>query len=871
MKKSILLIMVLFIVGCTNGNKPQNKVVKRPSSPAVGDSYIFKTRLGHEANKDYVVKNGEKEVRIFFDVRSNDIEKVNLNFKQKDKFEIFEMKKLGVSGLKEIYYINVDYDPSNNGIEYYFEIVDGDAKIYYGEQVVNDKMEVESLDYTFGKEDETRAPHWAKEVVWYQIFMDRFKNGNKENDPIYNEYGPQSFKKPTDKLESGTPKASLIPEERWNSFIDGWNAGQFTINEWTSNWHKDEPWEKKAREKHDWDDGNTRHYGGDIQGVIEKLDYIKDMGFTAIWFNPVFYAESNHKYDTADYRHIAPAFGVIEQTGNTYDVKVNSDNKYGNKIHSKKGDSEYKLLSYDINLGRNQLNETSDPSTWVWTESDLLMVKLIKEAHKRGIRIIFDGVFNHTGNEFWAFVQTLIEGPDSEYADWYTFHDWNEVEENKNDNIDEWNPGVEYSGKAEYGVFKKDGETYRRRWVETPKGATDEEKWEIFLWNKDNVEYESWWGYRSLPKLDHGNKKVGQHMIDISKKWMLGPDGEVSDDWKNDDGIDGFRLDVPLDIEDQTFWERWKKEIIDVKPDVYTSAEIWGEAREHIYEEKFDAAMNYQFAAHILEYLVNTGRRSKVEPTEYKAKQELLFSKYPDETAQIMQNLMDSHDTDRIYSMVINPDREYDRNNRVNENRSYKAMRPDLYDDDAVNNLKLVSLIQMTYVGAPMVYYGGEVGIWGADDPQDRKPMLWDEYEYNNETDTLEKYKEKDINFPESVEVNEANGEISYPVEINEDIKSWYKDLIQIRNENKELFSFGNTKYVLIDDEKDAIAYERTNEDKIILVVINNNEKKENLKVRVTEPGIYENLLDEKEYETFEGELEIDLDSKSGVLLKLKK
>ncbi len=868
-KKLIIITTFLMMLGCTNQNIAKNPVVKRPSKPTRGDSYIFKSRISHEQNTSNIVVVDKENIRLFLRTRSDDIEKVNLVYDD-GEINTLEMNKVGIVGLSEYYVADVKL--KNDSIKYHFEIIDGKAILYYSERITEKKDEIEDFNYILDQKRLVNPPKWAEDVVWYQIFPERFKNGNKDNDPIYNEYGPQSFKKPLEKLSNGTLKSSLIPEERWNSRFDKWNAGDFTINKWGSDWNKYEEWEDKAREKNDWDHGNTRHYGGDIQGVIEKLDYIKEMGFTAIWFNPVFYAESNHKYDTADYRHISPAYGVIEETGENQGIEVAPDNKYGTKTRNKNGDSEYKLLSYDIKTGRNGLGETSDPATWVWTESDLIAIKMIKEAHKRGIRVIFDGVFNHTGNEFWAFTEALIEGPTSDYADWYKFSDWRKANKYSKENIEEWNPAIEYSGEAKYGVFKKDGENYRRKWVETEKKATPKEQWEIYLWNKENVEYESWWGYRSLPKLDHYNEKVGKHMLDISNKWILGPDGKSSEDWKNDDGIDGFRLDVPLDIENQEFWETWKKEIRESKKDIYTTAEIWGEeAREHIYSDKFDAAMNYEFGGNLLKYIVNTGKREKISSSELKTAQELLFLRNADKTAKVLQNLMSSHDTDRVFSMVINPNREYDRDNRILENRSYRAIRPDLYDNNAVKNMKLISLMQMTYVGAPMMYYGDEKGMWGADDPQDRKPMLWDDIEYEKETETLDKYRKKNVEFSDEVQVDEANGMISYPVKENEELNSWYKKIIEIRNDNIELYSNGELKYILTDDDKNILAYQRENDEKVSIVIVNNNDKKQKIKIPTEVSGKYIELTKDEEYETFEKNIELDLEGKTGIILYLKK
>jgi glycosidase len=177
------------------------------------------------------------------------------------------------------------------------------------------------------------VPQWAKDAIWYQIFPERFRNGDRSNDPT-----------PAD-LE-------MSPGREWK------------VSPWTSDWYKLQPWEEKFSSRFY---GNVfeRRYGGDIQGVIDKLDYLSDLGITAIYFNPVFDAISLHKYDASTYHHI--------------------DHTFGPDPH---GDQE--LIK----------GETEDPGTWKWTSADSLFLRLIKEAHRRGIKVIIDGVFNHSGTRF---------------------------------------------------------------------------------------------------------------------------------------------------------------------------------------------------------------------------------------------------------------------------------------------------------------------------------------------------------------------------------------------------------------------------------------------------------------------------------------
>ncbi|MCB0749925.1 MAG: alpha-amylase, partial [Ignavibacteriae bacterium] len=207
------------------------------------------------------------------------------------------------------------------------------------------------------KIDIKRVPQWASEAVWYQIFPERFNNGDKNNEP-----------KPID-LAGGWPYN--IPE--------GWQN-----HPWTSDWYKLQPWENNGHDFY-WNAG-VRRYGGDLQGVINKLDYLQNLGITDIYFNPVFESPSLHKYDASSYHHIDNNFGP--------------DPEKDRQIWSQEN--------------------PIDPTTWQWTTADKLFLELIKEAHNRNIRVIIDGVFNHVGNTFWAFKDLIEKQEKSQFKDWFS-------------------------------------------------------------------------------------------------------------------------------------------------------------------------------------------------------------------------------------------------------------------------------------------------------------------------------------------------------------------------------------------------------------------------------------------------------------------
>ena len=436
-----------------------------------------------------------------------------------------------------------------------------------------------------GRAPVVRTPDWAKDAIWYQIMVDRFRSGTAENDPD-------------------------------------------PVRPWTSEWYTPSAWEGG--------DGQTfyeyyvfsRLYGGDFQGMIEKLDYLKELGVTALYLNPVFQSPSPHKYNATNFVHI--------------------DEHYGVKGDYAKAEASENLL---------------DPATWTWTPSDELFLEFLRQAKARGFRVILDGVFNHVGATHPAFLDVRKRGEASPFADWFAVRSW------------------------------------------------------------DPFEYDGWAGFGELPvfaKSADGlaSATAAKHVYDVTRRWM-DPDG----DGDPSDGIDGWRLDVPNEVP-LPFWIEWRKFVKAINPDAYITGEIWKRADEWLDGRSFDAVMNYPFAEASIAWVGD--RANKIAPSELDRRLAELRLAYPAEVTYCLMNLLDSHDTDRIASMLANPDREYDRGNREQDGAKYDAGKPSA---EVYRKVRLLALLQMTYVGAPMIYYGDEVGMWGSDDPNNRKPMLWKDLE----------------------------------------------------------------------------------------------------------------------------------------------
>ena len=507
--------------------------------------------------------------------------------------------------------------------------------------------------YTLGESHQADAttPEWTKHAIWYQIMVDRFRNGDTDNDP-------------TRTMKCG------------------------------QSWYQASPWEgRDGQSFYEWYVFD-RMCGGDLRGLCDKLDHLARLGVNAIYLNPIFQAESCHKYNATSYLHVDDRYGFAE---------------------------EYSPAE--------EAEDLLDPQTWRWTRSDLLFLDFLKEAKARGFRVIIDGVFNHVGTAHPAFRDVLRKGRESRFADWFDVRNW------------------------------------------------------------DPFEYEGWAGFGGLPafkKNDDGIEcqAVKDHIFAITRRWM-DPDG----DGDPSDGIDGWRLDVPNEIA-LPFWIEWCAEVRSINPEAYISGEIWDRAEEWLDGRSFDAVMNYEFAKVLFDWI--GAKNEKITASRADQRLAELRRAYPSEITYSLQNLIDSHDTDRAVSKIHNPDRPYDSGNREQDDPQYDGGRP---SNAAYRRLRLLVLFQMTYVGAPMIYYGDEVGMWGSDDPNNRKPMPWDDLEPNDD--------------PEN--------------RVMPELFESYARMIGLRREHEAL-RIGSFETVCTDDRMDVWMYRRIHEDEEILVAINAGE-----------------------------------------------
>ena len=519
------------------------------------------------------------------------------------------------------------------------------------------------------------APDWARHAVWYQIFPERFRNGDRANDPT-----PASL--------AGT----------WPYFVpSGWK-----VSPWTSDWYALQPWERDG--KGFFVHAQLRRYGGDLQGIIDRLDSLKELGVNALYLNPIFESPSLHKYGAAMFHHVDKHFGPDPA-----------------------GD-----------LGLFAAEDPADTSTWRWTAADRLFLKLIDEVHRRHMRIIIDGVFNHVGIPFWALQRAKREGPDGRFARWFHITRWDD-----------------------------------------PATSADE------------FAVRSWSGVQDLPELARDeislHPDIRAHFRQVVRRWM-DPDG----DGDPRDGIDGWRLDVAAEVP-MAFWKEFRGWVKGINPDAYLTGEVWWEdyAANRLrdaapwLDQAFDGVMNYRFGDALYQFF---NQPEAIRATGLVRLLTAIHRDYGYERSLALQNLLGSHDTARIGSMVVNPTYRQDHQSGVQENRSYAVRAPDAAEKQ---RWRQMVAFQFLSPGAPYIYYGDEVGMWGADDPDCRKPMVWPDLRYDRErSHPFGMKRPADVVAPDA------------------DLRRFYQGLARLRARH-EVLRTGGFEVVLSDDERRLIAFRR--------------------------------------------------------------
>ena len=501
------------------------------------------------------------------------------------------MSKLRSSEHFDFYYADLE---DRDYLKYYFKIIDGKNTLFFTRFGITDYLKEDAL---FEYNKNFTLPEWAKGALMYQIFIDRFNRGDETNDVVDDEY-----------IYIGLP---VKHKENWNEYPSNFDVGYF--------------------------------YGGDLAGVLQKLDYLRDFGVEVIYFNPLFVSPSNHKYDTQDYDYIDPHIGVIVEDADGVLGEYDTDNKnavkYVKRVTSKK------------NL----------------EASNELFIRLVEEAHKRNIKVIIDGVFNHCGS----------------------FNKWMDKE----------------------GIYKRADDKY-------PIGAywSKESEFRPYF-NFIGNEYDGWWGHDTLPKLYYENsKKLVDEVLNIAKKWVSPPFN-----------VDGWRLDVAADLGyshefNHIFWSMFREAVKSANNDAVILAEHYGDPSFWLDGKCWDGVMNYDgFMEPVSWFLTGLEKHSDREDMNLKGNADAFFlmlknalGKMPYDSILVSMIQLSNHDHSRFLTRT---------NGIVGRINSHKS-------EDAESGVKLevmrqAIMMQITLPGAPTVYYGDEVGVCGFTDPDNRRTYPW--------------------------------------------------------------------------------------------------------------------------------------------------
>ena len=630
-----------------------------------------KTALFCDGTEGYVYPPEPKEselVTFRFRTAKDDVDRVGLV----TSADTYVMEKECTQG--EFDYYTFETRLGEEPFRYCFEVQSGTEKYYYGRCGISREI----LEYyNFVVVPGFSTPDWAKGAVMYQIFTDRFYNGDKSNDVETNEY---------------------------------YYIGDYSQR--VTNW-----------DKYPANMGVREFYGGDLQGVMDKLDYLQDLGVEVVYFNPLFVSPSNHKYDIQDYDYIDPHYGKIVDDGGEVLPNGVTDNSQATK---------YKKRTTGL----------KNPEA-----SNELFIKLVEELHRRGMKVILDGVFNHCGSfNKWMDRERIYEGEE------------------------DYEPGAYVSADSPY-------RSYFRFFKEGP------ENWPY------NGNYDGWWGHDTLPKLNYEDSvKLENYILYIGRKWVSPPYN-----------VDGWRLDVAADLGrsneyNHEFWQKFRRAVKDANPNALILAEHYGDPSDWLKGDEWDTVMNYDaFMEPVTWFLTGMEKHSD------EAREELLgnidnfigsmahhMSNMLTPSLQVAMNELSNHDHSRFLTRT---------NHMVGRVEHLGPEAANEYVNKAV--MREAVVMQMTWVGAPTVYYGDEAGVCGFTDPDNRRTYPWGHED--------------------------------------QELIAFHKEAIRIHKEHPALKT-GSLK--ILGGEENILSYARFKGHDRIIVVINNRSERAEVKVPVWEAEI---------------------------------
>lgn len=653
----------------------------------------------------------------------NPYDTVRLRFRTgKDNVDKAYLHADGIRYLMEKIYSDTYFDYYERAVkltdkrmEYYFEAAAGNSRCYYNAKGVTYSDQPE---FNFVIMPGFSTPDWAKGAVFYQIFVDRFYNGDRTNDVETDEY-----------VYIGETTQKVID---WNKYPAAMGVREF--------------------------------YGGDLQGVMDKLDYLKDLGVEVLYLNPIFVSPSNHKYDIQDYDYVDPHYGKIVKDEGECLTEGEKDNTKASRYICRVTDKE------NLEAG------------------NALFIKLVEEIHKRGMKIILDGVFNHCGS----------------------FNKWMDREK-----IYDTQAGYE---KGAYVAKDSPYHTY----------------FDFFggSW-PDNREYDGWWGHDTLPKLNYEDSPaLFEDIMRIARKWVSPPFN-----------ADGWRLDVAADLGhtseyNHSFWKEFRKNVKAANPNAIILAEHYGDPSSWLKGDEWDTVMNYDaFMEPVTWFLTGLEKHSDERKEELLGSSQTFFeamsyhmTRFNTQSLLVAMNELSNHDHSRFLTRT---------NGRVGRTHSAGPKAA----EEGINKglMRAAVLIQMTWPGAPTIYYGDEAGVCGWTDPDNRRTYPWGRED--------------------------------------QELINLHKELIRI---HKDYDALKTGSILFLAGDHDCISYGRFQDNEKIVVAVNRGGQEKTMRIPVWQLGILDNeslvrLILTREYDyTLEtcgyhvnqGMLELTMPPVSGVIIK---
>ena len=609
---------------------------------------------------------GEKVTLRFRTARDNATQ-VYLIYAQNTEIKMYKAFSLGLFDYYEAS-LTVGEEP----VFYYFEVTSGSDMICYDKQGCTKQARDA---YLFRITPGFSTPDWAKGAVFYQIFVDRFCNGSLDNDPLTGEY----------------------------AYIGG---GIEKVEDWSA---LPEPFDVR------------RFYGGDLQGVRQKLDYLQSLGVEVIYFNPLFVSPSNHKYDVQDYDYIDPHFAVIKKDEGELLPDGGMDNSKAERY-----------------ICRTAAKENLEASNEYFAE-------LVEEIHSRGMRVILDGVFNHCGSfNKWldrervyenhpGYVKGAYIAKDSPYHSYFSFHG---------------------------------------------------NKWPY------NGSYDGWWGHDTLPKLNYEEEsgRLKRHIMEIGRKWVSPPYN-----------VDGWRLDVAADLGhsvefNHQFWKEFRENVKQARPDALILAEHYGDASSWLQGDEWDTVMNYDaFMEPITWFLTGLEKHSDEFNWGLYGNGDWFFrtmghnmAKFQISSLHTAMNELPNHDHSRFMTRT---NHTVGRVSGMGHEAAGRNVNKGI--------MKEAVVIQMTWPGAPTIYYGDEIGMVGWTDPDNRRTFPWGKEDW--------------------------------------ELVEFHRDMIRLR---KHISCLRHGSYRQLQSGAHLIVYGRFNLENQAVVVVNNSREERDLSIPVWTVGI---------------------------------